>query len=127
MKRVSDYLREHILNNCGYYPPAVRMPPLEVLKVTEWSAEFEGHMRRRLIVGALRYGTQKQQARKQIDRIGSLRKRLNDYETTGNQEHLVDFAAIAMAEYIGPMHPNAHWTPSDDADFHGVISERKAG
>lgn len=121
--RVCDYLREHLLASFGMMclDP---LQPLESLQQTEWSVEFENRMRRRLIMGAFRYGTQKQQARKHIDRIGSLRRRLDDYERTGNQEHLVDFAAIAMSEYMSPMHPNAHWNPTDDADHHGVIKEQ---
>ena len=94
----------------------MRLPPLEYLVLTEWSDAFETLMRNRLIMGAFRYGTQEQQRDMNIHRIESLRRRLDDYEATGNMEHLVDFAAIAMAEYIHPKHPNAHWQASDDTE-----------
>ena len=115
MKHVSDHLRSHLLDILGIVNP-VRLPPLEYLVLTEWSDAFETLMRNRLIIGAFRYGTQEQQRDMNIHRIESLRRRLDDYEATGNMEHLVDFAAIAMAEYIHPKHPNAHWQASDDTE-----------
>ena len=124
MKHVSDHLRRHLLDSLGVVD-SVRLPPLESLVVTEWSNAFETLMRNRLVMGAFRYGTQEQQARKHIDRVGSLRRRLDAYEADGNLEHLVDFAAIAMAEFMGPHHPLAHWNPSDDRE-HAAITERKS-
>jgi hypothetical protein len=104
----------------GYWP--VPVPPLEELQQTEFSDAFLAAVRNRLILGAFRYGTQEQQAKKRIDRTGSLQRRLDDYVLTGNLEHLVDFAAIAMAEFIHPGHPAAHWLPSDDGE-HASITE----
>lgn len=115
MKTVTEHLRDHLFSVLGGFDRRTSVrPPLESLVVTEWSTDFETLMRNRLIMGAFRYGTQEQQQHKTIHRIESLRTRLDDYEDTGNMEHLVDFAAIAMAEYIHPKHPKAHWQPADD-------------
>ena len=117
MKTVTEHLREHLFSVLGGYDRRASVrPPLESLVATEWSDTFEMLMRNRLIMGAFRYGTQEQQCDKVIHRIESLRKRLDDYEATGRLEHLIDFAAIAMAEYIHPKHPNAHWQASDDTE-----------
>ena len=126
MKSITEHLREHLYSNLGGFDrrSCIR-PPLEELCETEWCLEFIELMRNRLIMGAFRYGTQEQQAHKMIHRIESLRKRLDAYEAEGNLEHLVDFAAIAMAEYMHPKHPHAHWAASDDAEHATVESNNK--
>lgn len=121
---VTDLLRAHLLESLGMPALWPQIPDLDVLRRTEWCPQFERLMRNRLIMGAFRYGTQEQQAGKQIDRVGTLQRRLDDYKSHGNLEHLVDFAAIAMAEYMHPMHPDAHWDARDDKE-HAVIAERK--
>ena len=121
---ITDYIRSHLLATLGVNTHPRVVPDLPYLQCTEWSSEFELLMRNRLIMGAFRYGTQAEQRKKIIDRIGSLRRRLDAYEADGNLEHLVDFAAIAMAEFMGPHHPKAHWQPKDDGE-HAAITERK--
>jgi hypothetical protein len=121
MRTVTENLREHALTQAGYFIKRP-IPSLDLLRETEWSDEFAALMRNRLIMGVFRYGTQEQQAKKKIDRIGSLRRRLNDYERTGNLEHMVDFAAIAMAEFIHPMHELAHFGALDDVE-HAEVSD----
>ena len=122
MRRVSDLLFDHARSMAGYFE-ARRVHDLDSLRQSEWSAEFEQLMRNRLIMGAFRYGTQEQQAKKRIDRLGSLKRRLANYEATGNLEHMVDFAAIAMAEFIHPGHYLAHFAAADDSE-HADITDR---
>lgn len=55
------------------------------------------------------------------DNIGSVKKRIELYEQTGNLEHLVDIANLAMVEFVEGQHPNRHFSASDD----GIHVEKK--
>ena len=90
------------------------IPPLEELKISEWSSEFEQLMRNRLIVGAFRYGLLKDSDRPSYKRVTSIIDRLQLYLQDGNTEHLVDAAAISLAEYVCGDHPLKHFGPNDD-------------
>lgn len=86
------------------------------LQSTQWSSRFEKLQRNRLIVGAVRYSTfeEKKDQQHGYDLLGSARQRLDLYETTGNQEHLVDCANLCMIEFECPTHPAPHFTAIDD-------------
>jgi len=116
MKTVTEHIREHILTNLGM-APIKRMPDLDELRRTEWSLEFENLMRNRLIMGGFRYGLfAEHQARGKngYDNIGSAIQRLQEYQKTGNMEHLVDAANLCMKEFLVGDHPNKHWDAADD-------------
>src|SRR5208283_5212397 len=72
--------------------PAGNMPPLETLRETEWSPTFERLMRNRLIMGSFRYLRLGDPRKPPYDCIAGIRKRLDNYEATGNLEMLVDSA-----------------------------------
>lgn len=103
--------------SCGIPEKTIeKVAPLEELKVTEWSEEFEKLMRNRLIMGAIRYGRLKAKNKVKYDRISSIIKRLKDYENTGNKEKLVDVANLCLLEFEECDHPKAHFNAEDDKE-----------
>lgn len=86
----------------------------DALAASEWSDEFERMMRNRLIMGALRYGLINEEGKPRYDRVGSMKRRLDLYSETGNLEHLVDVANLALMEFEEGRHPNAHFASLDD-------------
>ena len=96
MDRLSNHIREHIFKSLRM---ATLMPPLEALQETEWSPEFEGLMRRRLIMGAFRYGRLRDSRKPPYDRVVDMQRRLTQYVLTKNKELLVDVANLALLEF----------------------------
>jgi hypothetical protein len=88
---------------------------LESLRKSEWSDEFERYMRNRLVMGAFRYGKINAPGKKRYDRIGSIRKRLLQYERTGNTEMLVDISNLCLLEFVEPTHPESHFSALDQS------------
>lgn len=114
-KTVTEHLRAHLLRELSREAP----PPvsLDEMQETEWSPDFEGKMRRRLIVGGYRYGRLGDLDRPAYDTIGSIKKRADRYLTDGNQEHLVDIANLALVEFVrGCCHPHPTFAPVDDGE-----------
>lgn len=98
---------------------------------SEWSPEFEHFMRNRLILGAMRYGRmghgQVPRGKPVYDRCESIRQRLERYEKTGNAEWLVDIANLALLMFEERIHPNHHFSATDDTDtntYHDKILKR---
>jgi hypothetical protein len=81
-----------------------------------WSETFIKLMKNRMKMGAFRYGVMKTPGRPKYDTISSIRKRLNNYEKSGNQENLVDIANICMTEFAENWHPKAHFASVDDGE-----------
>ena len=48
------------------------------------------------------------------DNPGAMVRHLLDYIRTGNAEHLVDIANLALVEFTAPSHHAFHWSPADD-------------
>lgn len=119
---VHDYLRNRLLSQAGVIAPA-QAPPLEEMRKTEWSEDFETLMRNRLLMGCLRYGSLKQKDKPSYDKVTSIRQRLDLYESDGNAEHLVDIANLCLVEFVDESHPNFHWKAQDD----GVHAKRRPG
>jgi len=111
MKSIFEYLREDLLLNAGIVPET---PDYLALQRSEWSQEFETLMRNRLILGALRYGRLGAQGKPQYDRTGGIKDKLEQYETSGNLECLVDIANIALCEFVEGQHPSRHFRAGDD-------------
>lgn len=91
-------------------------PSLTELFRSEWSVRFETLMRNRLVFGALRYGRLGAAGKPRYDRLASVQRRLAAYRATGNQEHLVDAAALLLVEFEEGTHPLRHWGASDDGE-----------
>lgn len=86
------------------------------LKKTEWCKNFEMLCRNRMIMGAFRYGKLFDKNKYKYDRIESIKRRINDYEKTGNTENLVDIANLCRCEFIEGAHPNRHFKSIDDGE-----------
>lgn len=102
------------LQERSYNSPSNRCN-INSLYASEWSKEFERLMRNRLVLGALRYGKMYHFSRgKNLNRCKSIRKRLKQYEKTGNAENLVDIANEALLMFEEKTHPNHHFMTEDD-------------
>lgn len=97
------------------------------LKDTEWSKQFEGLMRNRLLMGAFRYGRMGHggipKGKPHYNRAESVRKRLQFFEQTGNAEWLVDIANMALLMFEERVHPNFHFEAGDDG-YHDEIIKK---
>lgn len=93
-----------------------RVEQFDSLLATEWSREFEGLMRNRLIMGRFRYAPMRSPEKGAYDNVGAARKRLQLYIETGNVEHLVDVANLCLIEFEHGNHPDRHFAASDDGE-----------
>jgi len=116
---VTQYIREHLLEQAGLIQPDV--VDYNILVTTEWSSIFEKLMRNRLIVGSYRYGRLGAKGKPTYANIPSMIKRLQAYETDGNDEHLVDVANLCLCEFIEGTHPLKHFGSIDEHDLHVVV------
>lgn len=85
---------------------------------SEISPEFIQGMIDRMMVSFFKYGAVKDGAAV-IDCIESLKKRLNQYQLTGNTEWLIDLSNFAMMEFMFPKHEDAHYRPTDSDESPG--------
>ena len=120
------YLRPYLDNlwrwSCGLPEVSYPLHDYQDLEKTEWSEEFEGMMRRRLIIGACRYGLLGAPGKPQYDRLANIVKRVALYRSTGNREFLVDIANLALLEYVEGDHPEGHFCAHDDlAEAHAEV------
>jgi hypothetical protein len=67
-------------------------------------------------MGALRYGRLREIGKVKYDRLGSIKKRLDLYIKTGNDELLVDISNLCMLEFEEGVHPNKHFNFVDDGE-----------
>lgn len=125
-----ELLRREFLDNAwrratGREERSVLTEPIRVdlddLGRTEWSDEFEIRMRRRLIMGALRYGRLRAPGKPRYDRLKSIRSRLAAYELDGNLEWLVDVANLCLLEWVEGDHPKRHFKSIDDGEHVEVV------
>lgn len=120
MLTVTEHIRKHLLDTAGVYERKV-LPDLEDLRVSEWSPEFEGLMRNRMIMGAFRYGLLGDSKKPKYDRVSSAIKRLKEYQKSGNTESLVDAANICLLEFSEGNHPLKHFNSVDDGEHTPVL------
>jgi len=113
-KTVTEYIRDSLLK--GLDKP--KLPGIFELVRTEWSPEFEKHMRDRMIMGAFRYSRLHDPEKPHFDMIASAHERLDLYQKTGNMEHLVDIANMCLLEFEEGTHPNKHFKSMDDGKHH---------
>lgn len=124
----SHLTNRHFVNNlwrwkCGLLEEEEKpFEPIDIDKMAkeQMSARFIDLMTNRMVLGTLRYGRWQDNKKNGIkyDRVGSIRKRLQLFEETGNSEYLVDIANFAMIEFEISDHPNLHFSPKDDDGEH---------
>lgn len=110
----TEWLRARLLAGVINAPIGDKAESFEQLSEGQWCSEFEQHMRARLLMGRYRYGAMSRQKPNGYDNVGSAIERLRLYQQTGNLEHLVDAANLALVEYVTGQHPNRHFESSDD-------------
>jgi hypothetical protein len=119
MPTVTEHIRQHLLQAVGLGdpPPPPKFTSEQTLALweSEWVPEFEKLQRNRFVMGALRYGTMEENRRNKTpyNRVDSMIKRLHAYAETGNLEHLVDIANLAMLEFDQSLHPKKHFNAID--------------
>lgn len=107
---IFEQMRHRLHERAGLIDPPENHLNIEALYDSEWSSEFEQLMRNRLVMGALRYGRIRKHGggKRGYNRLAGARKRLSQYEQTGNLECLVDAANMLLLEYVEGDHPNRH-------------------
>ncbi len=111
MKTVSEHIRARLLLGVC----KKKLPPLEILRKSEWSAPFEMLMRNRLIMGCFRYGRMHDRDKPNWDRVGRAFAELELYMKDRNKERLVDVANMMLLEFE---EGSGVWRPSDDTGLH---------
>lgn len=111
---ITEWLRQRCLAHVCTDPIGQAKEEHDELVATEWSPKFEQLMRNRLLIGRFRYGKMSDPNKGKFDMVGSMIYRLRLYQSTGNLEHLVDVANLALVEFVHPQHPNAHFDAEDD-------------
>jgi|LSQX01.2.fsa_nt_gb hypothetical protein len=96
-----------------------KLPSFEELWETEWSYRFEKLMRSRLVMGPFRgYGKLNQPGKPQWDRIGRIKREIDEYERTHNLECLVEIANHALLEFEEGDHPDRYYKASNETKIH---------
>jgi hypothetical protein len=95
-----DVLRRRLLERASLTDPPPPKMSLERMYETQWSDEFIGYMRNRLVVGCMRYGDIRKGEKK--DNVRRAIQCLQYYVETGNQEALVDAANFCVVEFLNP-------------------------
>ncbi len=118
MQTITDHIRANLLSNLGVFDRRSPLPDLDVLRESQRSLVFETLCRNRMVLGAFRYGLIDRQriTKSPYDNIGSAIRRLQQYQRTGNLEHLCDVANLCMIEFEIGNHPQGHWRPTDDGE-----------
>lgn len=115
MRTIHNHIRKRLLT--GVEKPS-HLPSIDELQETEWSHEFERFMRNRLIMGALRYGKLAAPGKPKYDRVDYIKRKVDDYDASGNLECLVDVACLALCEFIEGQHPLRHFKAIGEHNAH---------
>ena len=118
-----EVIRKRLLDRAGLSEPPKCAGDMRQLMESEWSPAFERHMRARLVMGALRYGTleHKRRSGHKWDLLGAVSRKLERYKQTGNTELLVDAANYLLLEFEVGKHPGKHFSATDDKDHCKVM------
>ena len=83
----------------------------------DYSTEFESLRQNSIVQSHYKYGWMSDSYPALADAFGSLKKRVELYEKTGNADWLVDIANFAMIEFMHPAHKDYHFrrTGSDES------------
>lgn len=117
MPHIHDVIRERLLHKAGLVelpPPRFTLESFERQAQDQWSPRFEVLMKNRLRMGLLRYGPFGAKGKPYFNMMNSVKKRLDQWEEDGNDEHLVDIANLCMCEFIEGKHPKKHFKAQDE-------------
>jgi hypothetical protein len=84
----------------------------DLKQACDFNPKFTELMLNRMVVGYAKYGSWKVN-RYEVDIWKNIETRWNKYRETGNTEFLIDLANFAMMEFSMPLHPDAHFKPTD--------------
>jgi hypothetical protein len=90
---------------------------------SEFSPQFIQAMQDRMVVSYHKYGPVSQGFPHKVNALESAQQRLKEYHKTGNTEFLVDAANFLMIEFMLPLHPDAHFTPTDSNSSPGRVNQ----
>jgi hypothetical protein len=115
MKTITAHIRDHV------FTPAELLPDIDVLVARQFNQKFVDAMKRRMVMGAFRYGLVGTQKSLSIDYLRSAQRKLDAYVSDGNTEHLIDAANYMMLEHRFSRHPSKHFKAVDD----GIHAEQR--
>lgn len=113
---VTDWIRQHALRAAGALPltrdeversvaSKLDPPGLDAWLTVPEPADFRQLRRNRLVMGTIRYEYDRNCVRlPDVSYVGSCLARWEEYQSTGNREHLVDVANLAAIEWRAPIH-----------------------
>jgi hypothetical protein len=110
-----DFYIKNVWRWAAGVPEITDRPTLAELERTEWSPDFERHMRIRLLLGSMRYGLLGSTCKPHYDRVQGIKDRIDEYKKTGNLDLLVDVANFALLEFVEGRHPNRHMASAAEA------------
>lgn len=116
MHTVSEHIRKGLHDRLGIHAEEPVNAFVGDLRRSEWSVEFEKHMRDHLVMGAIRYGRINAPGKPRFNRVEEVRNRVLKYEVSGNTEFLVDVANMALLEFEEGQHPTKHYKAIDDGE-----------
>ena len=115
---IHDIIRENMLRRDGVITDPLPEPiSYNDMLALQWGEEWQAVlqlMQNRMVMGGYRYGPTKKQKPYQYDNIGDMHRRLDLFCDTGNMEHLVDVANIAIISCLKKDHPIFHFKATDD-------------
>jgi hypothetical protein len=82
---------------------------------SDFSPRFAKLMENRMLCSYHKYGPWSGN-RHIVDTKANVLRRWEEYERTGNTEFLIDCANFCMMEWLLPLHPNAHFRPTDSSE-----------
>lgn len=115
-KWIHDTLRERLLQRKGLVEPQPLLTLKELedsVKQESWDETFLTLMFNRLLIGRLRYGPKRKGTH---NHVKAIKTKIELYENTGNTEYLVDVGNYCMLEFRYGVHPNKHFSSTDDED-----------
>lgn len=117
-KRVIDHIRYRLEWKAGLLK---KPSPLEIIDA-QLGWDFLYHMANQMSMGYFRYAPLNTQPIGSYDVVAGVKRRMERYEETGNQEFLVDAANMAMMEFHRPTHPAPHFTSEDDGEHEEKVA-----
>ena len=113
-------MRDHFMRNLWRWKCGVREVELTTHFHTmeqaraNWFPGFVELMRNRMMLGIFRYGDFRDPQQVDYDLLGSARQHIDEFERTGNGEHLVDAANLLGITFAKRTHPRFHFYAVDD-------------